>query len=77
MPADKWNVFDFFISDTLIVGFLLFNQFVGIVLNAIGDARSAGRAKHETDDLLARLGAARAALDDAQRESQRTHRDNQ
>ena len=45
MPADKWNVFDFFISDTLIVGFLLFNQFVGIVLNAMGEARSADRAK--------------------------------
>ena len=33
------------------------------------------RAKHETDDLLHRLRAAREALEDAERELQRSHRD--
>jgi voltage-gated sodium channel len=72
----NWTLL-FFISYTLIVGFLLFNLFVGIVLNAMGEARSADRAEHETDDLLARLRAARAALEEAERELQRKHRNDQ
>jgi voltage-gated sodium channel len=41
------------------------------------EARAADRVKHETDDLLERLRAARTALEDAERELQRTHRDDQ
>jgi voltage-gated sodium channel len=70
----QWTVV-FFISYTVIASFLVFNLFIGIVLNSMEEARSADRAEHETDDLLARLRAARAALEDAERELQKTHRD--
>jgi voltage-gated sodium channel len=69
-----WTVV-FFISYTVIAAFLIFNLFIGIVLNSMEEARSADRAEHEKDDLLARLRAARAALEDAERELQKTHRD--
>jgi voltage-gated sodium channel len=68
-----WTVV-FFISYTVIAAFLIFNLFIGIVLNSMEEARSADRAEHEKDDLLARLRAARAALEDAERELQKTHR---
>lgn len=46
----------------------------GIVLGSMEEARAVDRAKHETDDLLERLRSARNALEDAERELQRTHR---
>ena len=55
--------------------FLIFNLFIGIVLNSMEEARSADRKEHETDDLLTRLRTARTALEDAEAELQKTHRD--
>jgi len=72
--VSDWTVL-YFISYTVIVSFLIFNLFVGIVLNAMGEARVADRKEHETDDLLARLRTARTALEDAEAELQKTHRD--
>ncbi|HET6736357.1 ion transporter [Mycobacterium sp.] len=69
-----WTVV-FFISYTVIAAFLIFNLFIGIVLNSMEEARSADRAEHEKDDLLARIRAARQALEDAEAELQKTHRD--
>jgi voltage-gated sodium channel len=74
MQVSPWTVL-FFISYTVILSFLVFNLFIGIVLNSMEEARAVDRAKHETDDLLDRLRAAREALEDAERELQRTHRD--
>ncbi len=74
LQVSPWSVL-FFISYTVILSFLVFNLFIGIVLNSMEEARSADRAKHETDDLLHRLRAAREALEDAERELQRSHRD--
>jgi voltage-gated sodium channel len=70
----QWTIL-FFISYAVIMSFLIFNLFIGLVLGAMEEARAADRAKHETDDLLARLRHARDALKDAERELQRTHRD--
>ncbi|MBP1819274.1 voltage-gated sodium channel [Mycobacterium sp. OAE908] len=67
LHVSNWTIL-FFISYVVIVGFLLFNLFVGIVLNAMGEARSADRATRNADDLSARLQAARGALDEAERE---------
>ncbi len=39
----------------MLASFLIFNLFIGIVLNSMEEARSADRKEHETDDLLARL----------------------
>lgn len=72
--VSQWAVL-FFISYAVIMSFLIFNLFIGLVLSAMEEARSADREKHETDDLLERLRAARTALEDAERELQRTHRD--
>jgi voltage-gated sodium channel len=72
--VSQWTVL-FFISYAVIMSFLIFNMFIGLVLNSMEEARAADRAKHETDDLLARLRSAREALEDAERELQRTHRD--
>jgi voltage-gated sodium channel len=72
--VSHWAVL-FFISYAVIMSFLIFNLFIGLVLSAMEEARSADREKHETDDLLERLRAARTALEDAERELQRTHRD--
>ena len=69
-----WTVV-FFISYTVIAAFLIFNLFIGIVLNSMEEARSADKKEHETDDLLARLRAAREALEQAERELEKTHRD--
>lgn len=74
LKVSPWSVL-FFISYTVILSFLVFNLFIGIVLNAMEEARAADRKKHETDDLLARLRSARQALEDAERELQRAHRD--
>lgn len=69
-----WSVL-FFISYALIMSFLIFNLFIGIVLSAMEEARAVDNAEHETDDLLARLRSARRALEDAERELSQTHRD--
>ncbi|BBY62473.1 hypothetical protein MHEL_07160 [Mycolicibacterium helvum] len=74
LQVSPWSVL-FFISYTVILSFLVFNLFIGIVLNSMEEARAVDRAKHETDDLLHRLRAAREALEDAERELQRSHRD--
>jgi voltage-gated sodium channel len=74
--VSQWSVL-FFISYAVIMSFLIFNLFIGLVLSAMEEARGADREKHETDDLLARLRAARTALEDAERELQRAHRDDQ
>lgn len=72
--VSHWTIL-YFISYALIMSFLIFNLFISIVLGAMEEARAIDNAKHETDDLLARLRSARQALDDAERELQRTHRD--
>jgi voltage-gated sodium channel len=69
-----WTIL-FFISYAVILSFLIFNLFIGIVLNSMEEARSADRKEHETDDLLGRIRAARGALEDAEAELQKTHRD--
>jgi voltage-gated sodium channel len=72
--VSQWTVL-FFISYAVIMSFLIFNLFIGLVLSAMEEARAADREKHERDDLLERLRAARTALEDAERELERTHRD--
>jgi voltage-gated sodium channel len=74
LQVSPWTVL-FFISYTVILSFLVFNLFIGIVLNSMEEARAADRKKHESDDLLERLRSARQALEDAERELQRAHRD--
>lgn len=69
----QWTIL-FFISYAVAISFLIFNLFIGLVLNSMEEARAADREKHETDDLLERMRAARTALEDAERELQRTHR---
>jgi voltage-gated sodium channel len=51
----------------VIASCLVFNLFIGIVLNSIEEARAADRAEHEADDLPTRLRKAREALEDAER----------
>ena len=70
----QWTIL-FFISYAVVMSFLIFNLFIGIVLNSMEEARAADRKEHETDDLLDRLRAARTALEDAEDELQKTHRD--
>ena len=65
--VSEWSI-PFFISYALIMSFLIFNLFIGIVLGAMEEARTAQAAEHETDDLLARLRSARHALEEAERE---------
>jgi voltage-gated sodium channel len=74
LQVSPWTVL-FFISYSVILSFLVFNLFIGIVLNSMEEARAADRKKHESDDLLERLRSARQALEDAERELQRAHRD--
>ncbi|KDF01153.1 ion transporter [Mycolicibacterium aromaticivorans JS19b1 = JCM 16368] len=74
LKVSPWSVL-FFISYTVILSFLVFNLFIGIVLNSMEEARAADRKKHESDDLLERLRLARRALEDAEKELQRAHRD--
>ncbi|PND56331.1 ion transporter [Mycobacterium sp. ENV421] len=74
LKVSPWSVL-FFISYTVILSFLVFNLFIGIVLNSMEEARAADRRQHESDDLLERLRLARQALEDAERELQKTHRD--
>ena len=50
-----------------VASFLIFNLFIGIVLNAMEEARAADNKEHETDDLLSRLRAAREALEQAEK----------
>ncbi len=76
LEVSPWSVL-FFISYTVMLSFLVFNLFIGIVLNSMEEARAVDRQRHETDDLLQRLRAAREALEDAERELQRSHRDDQ
>lgn len=49
--VSQWTVV-FFISYAVVMSFLIFNLFIGLVLAAMEQARAADRAKHETDDLL-------------------------
>ena len=72
--VSQWTIL-FFISYAVIMSFLIFNLFIGLVLGSMEEARAVDRAKHETDNLLERLRDARTALEDAERELQRTHRD--
>lgn len=58
--VSHWTIL-FFLSYVLLASFLIFNLFIGIVLNAMEEARSADRKEHEKDDLLERLRAARRA----------------
>jgi voltage-gated sodium channel len=74
--VSQWTIL-FFLSYAVAMSFLIFNLFIGIVLNSMEEARAADRRKHETDDLLERLRSARDALEDAERELQRSHRDDQ
>ena len=74
LQVSPWSIL-FFISYTVIMSFLIFNLFIGIVLNSMEEARAVDRAKHETDDLLERLRARADRVEDAERELQRTHRD--
>ena len=69
-----WTII-FFIAYAVVMSFLIFNLFIGIVLNSMEEARSVDRTEHEKDDLLARLRAARTALEDAETELEKTHRD--
>jgi voltage-gated sodium channel len=64
----------FFVSYAVLASFLIFNLVIGTVLNSMEEARSADRKEHGTDDLLARLRAARTALDEAESELAKTHR---
>lgn len=72
--VSQWTIL-FFISYAVTMSFLIFNLFIGIVLGSMEEARAVDRAQHETDDLLERLRSARAALEDAERELLRSHRD--
>ena len=73
--VSQWTIV-FFVSYTvLLASFLIFNLFIGIVLNSMEESRAADRKEHEKDDLLERLRDARTALEDAERELQKAHRD--
>lgn len=72
--VSHWTIL-FFISYVLLASFLIFNLFIGIVLNAMEEARAQDREKHETGDLLERIRAARTALADAEAELAKTLRD--
>lgn len=72
--VSPWSIV-YFISYVLLASFLIFNLFIGIVLNAMEEARGADRKEHETDDLLTRLRDAREALEQAEEELQKAHRD--
>ncbi|WP_235629830.1 ion transporter [Mycolicibacterium novocastrense] len=72
--VSQWTIV-FFVSYAVTMSFLIFNLFIGIVLGSMEEARAVDRAQHETDDLLERLRSARAALEEAERELQRSHRD--
>lgn len=72
--VSQWTIV-YFISYVLLASFLIFNLFIGIVLNSMEEARAADRKEHESDDLLSRLRSARAALEDAEEELAKAHRD--
>ena len=65
--VSHWSIL-FFISYVLIMSFLIFNMFIGIVIGAMEEARSSDDAIRPKDDLRARLRAARSALEDAESE---------
>lgn len=72
--VSQWSIL-FFISYVLIMSFLIFNLFIGIVVGAMEQARAIDNAEHETDDLLSRLRSVRRTIEEAERELERTHRD--
>lgn len=72
--VSQWTIV-YFISYVMLASFLIFNLFIGIVLNAMEEARAADHKAHEKDDLLVRLRAARTALEEAEEELEKTHRD--
>ncbi len=69
-----WTIV-YFIAYAVVMSFLIFNLFIGIVLNSMEEAREVERTAHEKGDLLARLRAAREALEEAEQELQKSHRD--
>ena len=71
--VSQWSIL-FFVSYVLMMSFLIFNLFIGIVLGAMEEARTAQAAEHETDDLPTRLRSARQALEEAERELARMRR---
>jgi voltage-gated sodium channel len=72
--VSQWTIL-YFISYVMLASFLIFNLFIGIVLNSMEEAREADRKEHEKDDLLTRLRDARNALEDAEQELEKAHRD--
>ena len=74
MSVHPWS-WIYFVTFVLIAAFMVLNVLIGIVLNSMEEARAADRKEHEKDDLLERLRDARAALEDAERELQKAHRD--
>jgi len=68
--VSQWSIL-FFISYALIMSFLIFNLFIGIVLGAMEEARGVQAAEHEPDDLLVRLRSVRRTLEEAERELER------
>jgi voltage-gated sodium channel len=72
--VSQWTIV-YFVSYVLLASFLIFNLFIGIVLNSMEESRAEERKAHEKDDLLERLRAARTALEEAEEELQKTHRD--
>ncbi len=71
--VSQWSIL-FFISYVLVMSFLIFNLFIGIVLGAMEEARAVDKSEHEVDDLPARLRSAKTALEDAERELASIHR---
>jgi voltage-gated sodium channel len=71
--VSQWSIL-FFVSYVLMMSFLIFNLFIGIVLGAMEEARTAQAAEHETDDLPTRLRSARQALEEAEGELARMRR---
>lgn len=68
--VSQWSIL-FFISYVLIMSFLIFNLFIGIVVGAMEEARSVDKSEREVDDLPTRLRSAKSALEDAERELER------
>ena len=72
--VSQWSIL-FFVSYMLMMSFLIFNLFIGIVLGAMEEASTAQAAEHETDDLPTRLRSARQALEEAEQKLVQARRD--
>ena len=64
--VSQWTIV-YFISYVLLASFLIFNLFIGIVLNSMEEARAADRKEHEKDDLLTGCAPRATALGTAER----------